>query len=112
MKEYSAKLSHLRQSPQKVQRVARLIRGKEVQEVLRTLAFCDKAPALPLKKLILSALASGGHDSTDIPAGVFVKDLVVGQGPVLKRWMPRAQGRASPIRKKTSHIRITLKEIL
>lgn len=110
MKSSTAKLSFLRQSPRKVREVARLIRRKNVVDAVRILSFTDRRASASLKKLLLSALSNLGQDTKNLPSNVFVSELLVDEGPVSKRWMPRAQGRATPINKRTSHIKITLKE--
>jgi len=106
----SALLRFERVAPRKVRVVARLIRGKKVDEAINTLMFCQKGAAKVLKKLLVSAIAnaedkSSGSVDTD---NLFVKAVIVDQGPTLKRWRPRAMGRATRINKRTSHIRIVL----
>ncbi|HJL41933.1 MAG TPA: 50S ribosomal protein L22 [Myxococcales bacterium LLY-WYZ-16_1] len=103
-----AKLRHLRTSPRKVRLVADLIRGKHVEEALNILQFTQKGSSEPLAKLVKSAVANA-----DQRGGVDIDNLYVGQltvdaGPTLKRFMPRAQGRATPILKRTSHVSIAL----
>lgn len=110
MKQATAKHSFLHQAPRKVQDVARLIRRKDVGAALRILNFTNRRACLPLKKVILSALSNLGKNPQNIPANVYISELLVDQGAVLKRWMPRAQGRATPIRHKTTHITLTLEE--
>ncbi len=110
MKECNAKLMFLRKSPRKVQEVAGLIRGRKAIEALQKLSFSPRAPAEPLKKLLVSALSNGGYDPNAIPANVIVHEIFVNQGPIMKRWIPRAQGRATPLYKRTSHVYLTLRE--
>ena len=103
----SAKLSNYRQSPRKVRLIADLVRGKKAQVALALLTHLPKRGSEPMAKLIRSALANARSK------GVSAQDLVisrieVGQGIVFKRFMPRARGKASPIRKKTSHITLEL----
>ena len=105
--EATAKLMYLRITPRKVRAVADLIRGKSVDAALAELAFVEKRAAEPLAKLLRSAVANaeqaakGGAFDAD---KLVVKSLMVDQGPSLRRFMPRAMGRAFKILKKTSHI--------
>ena len=110
MKQATAKHSFLRQAPRKVQDVARLIRRKDVPTALRILNFTNRGACVHLKKVLLSALSNLGKDPKNIPANVYIAELLVDQGRTNKRWMPRAQGRATPIRRKTTHITLTLQE--
>jgi large subunit ribosomal protein L22 len=100
-------LKNYRQSPRKVRLVADAIRGKKVNDAITTLNFMPKRAADPVKKVVESALANAKSNgvSTD---ELIVKEILVDDGPTMKRWMPRARGSASPIRKRTSHIRIVL----
>ena len=106
----SAKLSNYRQSPRKVRLIADLVRGKNTKVALALLTHLPKRGSEPMAKLIRSALANARGK------GLSAQDLVisrieVGQGIVFKRFMPRARGKASPIRKKTSHITLELSPI-
>ena len=108
--EASAKLSYARIAPRKVRIVAKLIRGKAVDEAVNILMFTNRGVAPVLKKLLVSAIAnaedkSKGNLDTD---ALMVKEVAVDQGPTLKRWRSRAMGRATRINKRTSHIRIVL----
>jgi large subunit ribosomal protein L22 len=107
----TVKNSRVGVSPQKVRQVCDLIRNKRASEALKVLRFCDKKEiALTLTKLINSGLAiasdSGKYDLDNL----VVSTLYANEGPTLKRIMPRAQGRAFRIRKRTSHITLELKE--
>ena len=98
-------------APRKVRQVADLIRRKPVQEALKTLRFSEKKEiAIVLSKLINSGLAiaseGGKYDLDNLTVGT----IFVDEGPTLKRIMPRAQGRAFRIRKRTSHITVKLNE--
>jgi len=106
----SALLRYARVAPRKVRLVAKLITRKPVDQAINILMFTQKASARLLKKLLVSAIAnaedkSKGNVNTD---ALVVKEVVVDQGPTLKRWTPRAMGRATRINKRTSHIRIVL----
>jgi large subunit ribosomal protein L22 len=107
-----AHLRFLRMAPRKVALVASLVRGKPVGDALNILRFTRKAAAKPLSKLLKSAVANASDLSkgqVDVDA-LIVKHISVDQGPTARRFMPRAQGRATRINKKTSHIHITLSE--
>ncbi len=105
----TAKLKYLRVGPRKVRLVANLIRGRAVLKAADILSLSGKRAARPLLKLLLSAIASAKHDYKLAPDDLRVASLTVDGGPSLKRWMPRAHGRASPIRERTSHINLILK---
>lgn len=107
--EVKARLRFARIGPQKARLVADLIRGKRSEEALHILAFTQKAPAKIIIKLLKSALANANQKKVDVDR-LYVKKITVDQGPVMKRFMPRALGRATPIRKRTSHIDIVLDE--
>lgn len=103
-----AVLKNYRQSPRKVRLVADSIRGRKVDTALTKLDFTTKRSALPIKKLINSAVANAknnyGLDSDDL----FIKSIMVDEGYTLKRWRPRARGSAFPINKRTSHVTVIL----
>ena len=102
-----------RQSPYKMRLVADQIRGKDVNEALGLLRFSKKHAAKQIEKVLNSAVANGefkareGDESIDVDT-LFIKHIVVNEGPALRRFMPAAQGRATPIRKRTSHVEIFL----
>ncbi|HEX5749103.1 MAG TPA: 50S ribosomal protein L22 [Archangium sp.] len=110
--ESKAHLRFLRMSPRKVSTVAALVRGKPVGQALNILRFTSRAAAVPVAKLIKSAVAN----ATDLSKGqvdvdrLIVKTISVDQGPTQRRYMPRAMGRATRINKKTSHIHVVLEE--
>lgn len=108
--EVRAKLRHLRMSPQKVRLVADCVRGKPVQEAVDSLRFMKRIAARPLHKLIRSAISNADQKGGIDVDALFVKKISVDQGPTLKRWMPRARGRADRISKRTSHITVILDE--
>src|SRR3954468_12441893 len=104
--EASATLRYLRITPRKVRVVADLIRGKRGGQALAQLTYVEKRAALPLSKLLRSAVANAdqaAQGQLDVDA-LFVRELQVSQGPSLKRFIPRAMGRAFKVIKKTSHI--------
>jgi large subunit ribosomal protein L22 len=109
MPQSTAKLRHLRIAPRKVRVVADLVRGQPVGKALNVLAFTTKAAARPLAKLLRSALANAEHAQKDLDVDtIVVASVTVDQGPTLRRYMPRAMGRATRINKKTSHVEIIL----
>ncbi len=95
-------------SPRKVRLVADLIRGMAVEPALAQLQFLPKAASRPVRKLLESAVANAEHNFKLPKDGLFVKTILVNQGPTLKRWRPRAMGSAAPILKRTSHITLVL----
>ncbi len=108
--EVKASLQYARVGEQKARLVANLVRGKNVSAAIKTLTFLNKKSAGLIKKVIESAVANADYKKTMDVDKLFVKTIYVDQGPVLKRFRPRAQGRAYGIRKKTSHINLTLEE--
>lgn len=105
----TAKLRYLRISPQKARLVANVVRGLFVAEAIETLSFLDKKAAEIIKKLIESAVANAEqkYGNLDIDE-LFVDTICVDGGPTLRRFRPRAQGRANRILKSTSHITVEL----
>ncbi len=108
--EVKAKLRFVRVSPRKARLVADLVRGKGSEEAVNILAFTRKASAKTIGKLLKSAIANATQNKTIDVDRLFVKRITVDQGPTMKRFMPRALGRATTIRKRTSHISIVLDE--
>ncbi len=104
----TAKLSYLRMGPRKVRLVADLIRGRSVARAIDILTVTNKRPAKPLLKLLLSAVANAQHNFSLAQEGLKVTTLTVDGGPMLKRWMPKAHGRATPVRERTSHVNLVL----
>ena len=109
--EITAKLKYLRQSPRKVRLVADLIRGKNFSSALVELRHLPKRAPLPLEKLLRSALANASHNFQLDSSGFSIKDIRVDEGPMQKRFMPRAFGRSAPIRKRTSHVTLVLEPL-
>ena len=102
-----------RQSPYKMRLVIDQIRGKDVNEALGLLKFSKKHAAVQIAKVLNSAVANAefksreSNDSVDVDT-LYIKTAIVNEGPALRRFMPAAQGRATPIRKRTSHVEIVL----
>lgn len=102
-------LKNYRQSPRKVRLVAGLLKGKNVSSAIAELDFLAKRASVPIKKLLLSAVANAKNQG--IEAGnLFIKELRVDKGIVMKRMMPAAMGSAHRINKRTSHVEIILGE--
>jgi large subunit ribosomal protein L22 len=108
--EARAKLSYVRLSPQKTRLVVDMVRGKGVQDALNILKFSPQKAAAIVSKLVSSAVANAEQKGVSDVDRLVVKAISVDQGPVLKRFIPRAQGRATKIRKPTSHITVILDE--
>jgi large subunit ribosomal protein L22 len=104
-----------RQSPYKMRLVIDQIRGKDVNEALALLAFSKKHAAKQIEKVLRSAIANAEHRARESNESVdtdrlYVKHAVINEGPKLKRFMPAAMGRATPIQKRTSHVEIVVAE--
>jgi len=110
--EVSAKLNFLRMGPRKVRLVADLIRGRKVAKALEILVLSKKISARPMMKLLKSALANASHNHNLAAENLCIKTIMVDGGPMLKRWMPKAHGRATPVRERTSHITLVLGEVI
>ena len=108
--ESSAKLTSIRLSPRKTRLVVDLVRGKGIQDALNSLRFLPQPSAKLIIKLLRSAVANAEQKGVSDVDRLFVKKIFVDGGAVLKRFVPRAMGRASKIRKPTSHISVTLSD--
>ena len=111
--EAIAKVRNIRVTPQKARRVVNLIRGKQATEALGILKFAPQAASEPIYKLVASAVANAKVKGESAGAIVDEDDLVISQafvdeGVTLKRFRPRAQGRAFKINKRTSHITVVV----
>lgn len=109
-KEITAKLKNLRIAPRKVRLVADLIRGKKASQTLIILNHLPKKAALPMMKLLQSAIANAKNNFQISEDNLYISKLLVDEGSKLKRWRSRAMGRAYEIQKKTSHITLSLIE--
>lgn len=108
--EARAVARYIRISPFKMRRVVDQVRGKDVDEALERLRFLPKKGARILEKVIRSAIANAENNlGLDIDK-LYVKRAYADEGPTLKRWMPRAMGRATKILKRTSHITVVVAE--
>ncbi|MBW4515365.1 MAG: 50S ribosomal protein L22 [Timaviella obliquedivisa GSE-PSE-MK23-08B] len=106
--EVKAVARFIRMSPHKVRRVLDQIRGRSYREALIILEFMPYRACEPILKVLRSAVANAEHNEGYTPADLVVAQAFADQGPVLKRFRPRAQGRAYQIRKPTCHITITV----
>ena len=103
-------LNNYRQSPRKVRVVADTVRGKGVDEAVAILTFMAKRSSLPIKKLVESAIANAVANHQLDRKNLFVKEIMVNAGVVMKRSMPAARGSAHPIKKRTSTVKVILGE--
>ena len=108
--EAKAHLKYARISPRKVKIVLDLIRGKDVAQAMAILKNTPKSASEYLTKLLRSAVANAENNFNMDASKLYVSECFVCPGPILKRIMPRAQGRACRILKRTSHVTITVKE--
>ena len=105
-----AQAKYIRQSPYKVRRVLDLVRGLPVEDARNVLTFTNRRAAGTIKKVLDSAVANAEHNHALDGDELFVAEAYADEGPTLKRYRPRARGRATRIRKRTSHITIVLAE--
>lgn len=113
MVESIAKLKGIRVTPQKARRVIEMVRGKHVEEALAILKFAPQGASEPVRKLVASAVANARvtADKENLPLNeseLVIEKIFVDEGPTMKRFQPRAQGRAFQILKRTSHITVVL----
>mgnify|MGYP006278776607 CR=1 FL=1 len=111
--EAVAKARYVDQSPRKVRQVIDLIRGKPVNEALSTLHFMPKKAATTVEKTLLSAVSNFMNEDeagTADPDDLVVSEIFVNQGPTAKRYQPRAMGRATVIRKRSSHLTVVVSD--
>ncbi|MFN4846175.1 MAG: 50S ribosomal protein L22 [Rhodoluna sp.] len=111
--EAIAKLKSVRVTPQKARRVVNLIRGKSAAEALAILKFAPQGVSEPVFKLVASAVANAKVKADAANVRFDEEDLIISaafvdEGATMKRFMPRAQGRATPIMKRTSHITVVV----
>ena len=108
--ESSAVAKYVRVSPQKVRLVMDQIRGKRVEDALNMLKFAPQKGAVLLLKLINSAVANAQQSSDVDVDTLYIKKIFADEGPMLKRIIPRASGRATRILKRTSHLTVVLND--
>jgi len=109
--EVVAKLRFLRMGPRKVRLVTDLVKGRSVKKAQDILSLTNKRAARPVLKLIKSAVANAKNNFKLEEDVLKIKNITVDEGPVLKRWMPKAHGRATPIRERTSHVNLILEAV-
>ncbi|MBF6356102.1 50S ribosomal protein L22 [Nocardia higoensis] len=106
-----ATAKHVRVTPMKARRVVDLVRGKRVEDALAILKFAPQAASEPVAKVVASAAANAENNLGLDPATLVISTAYVDEGATLKRFQPRAQGRAFRIRKRTSHITIEVESV-
>jgi len=105
-----AQAKYVRQSPYKVRLVLDLVRGLPVEDARTTLKFTNRRAADTISKVLESAVANAEHNYALDEEELFISEAFADEGPTLKRWRPRARGRATRIRKRTSHITIVVSD--
>ena len=110
-KVVKAKSKYLRQSPYKVRLVLNLIRGLEVNEALNILTFTKRKAAGEIKQVLESAIANAETNLGLNSSNLFISKAIADEGPTLKRFRPRARGRAGRINKRTAHLTIELESV-
>ncbi|MFH0856560.1 MAG: 50S ribosomal protein L22 [bacterium] len=108
--EVKAKLNNLRIGPRKVRLVADLIRGMNAHDAISQLKYLNKKSSVSMIKLIESAMANGENNVNLKRSDLYIKAITVDEGITIKRWMPKAFGRAGKIRKRGSIVNIVLEE--
>lgn len=106
-----ARARYVRMSPMKVRRVVDLVRGMPVGQAASVLEFAQQKAAGPVAKVVASAVANAENNVDLDPANLVISTITVDEGPTMKRFQPRAQGRAYRIRKRTSHIYVEVTEV-
>jgi large subunit ribosomal protein L22 len=110
VKEVQAVAKYVRMAPNKIRRILKQIQGKSYEEALLLLTFLPHASCEPILKVLYSAVANAKNNNGMNEEKLIISRAFVDQGPVMKRFRPRAQGRAYRILKHTSHITIVVKE--
>lgn len=111
MTQVKATAKYVRVSPPKVRQLTRIIKGEHVDEARRVLMFSEKGAAKPVLKVLNSAIANAENNDALDPDDLVVANAFVDEGPTLRRYQPRALGRAYRIRKRTSHITVVVAPI-
>jgi large subunit ribosomal protein L22 len=109
MQEFKVKLSKLDIAPRKVRAVIRTIAGRSAGDAEAELIFRKERAARPILKLLRSAIANAKQKGAAVDK-LYIKTILANEGPVLKRWLPRARGMATPLHKKLSHVTMILAE--
>ena len=100
----------IRISPRKLRYIADIVRNKSVEQAVDILTFTPKKAASILKKAVESAAANAAENHDMEEEGLFISRIMVNEGPILKRFRPRARGRATRIRKRTSHLTVVVSD--
>ncbi|MEA3361041.1 MAG: 50S ribosomal protein L22 [Thermodesulfobacteriota bacterium] len=108
--EAKAIAKYIRISPRKVRLLMRELKGKKAEDALNSLTFAPQKGAPILRKLIKSAVSNASNKSNIDVDNLFIKQIYANEGPTLKRFRPRAMGRATRIRSRTSHLTVILDE--
>ncbi|MBI5621856.1 50S ribosomal protein L22 [Candidatus Falkowbacteria bacterium] len=108
--QVTAKAKYVRMSPRKMRLVIDVIRGLPVSAALTQLQFSRRAAAKPIKTMVESAVANAVNNFKLDKSNLYISTITANEGPTLKRWMPRAFGRATPIRKRSTHLAVILTE--
>jgi large subunit ribosomal protein L22 len=108
---YQAVLKNVRISPRKMRLVADLVRGKQVQLAMDTLQLTNKKGARIMSKILKSAISNASDVATIDVDRLQIAEVTVDMGPALRRFIPRAQGRATPVKKRMSHVTLRVKEV-
>ncbi|HWQ75860.1 MAG TPA: 50S ribosomal protein L22 [Syntrophomonas sp.] len=108
--EAKAIARYLRVSPFKARQVADLVRGKDVKEAIGILKYTNKKSSPLISKVVKSAIANAEHNYDMDSDDLYISEILVNEGPTLKRMRPRAYGRADVRRHRTSHITVVLRE--
>lgn len=108
--EVKATAKTIRHPSRKVRIVLDLVRGKDVKEALGILKFTPNHAARDVEKVVKSAVANATHNNQMNEDKLYIKECFANEGVTVKRWMPRAKGRATPIMKRTSHITVVVAE--
>lgn len=108
----TATARYVRTSARKARLVADLVRGKSVADAQAILAYSPRAAAVPVRKVLQSAIANADHNSGLDATELYVERIAVDEGPTLRRYRPRAMGRATRINKRTCHITVGLAPVL
>ncbi len=111
MAEAKAILRHVRMSPRKARLIVDMVRGRNAAEALALLKYTPRSAARVVEQLLVSAVSNAGLKDLGEPDSLKISRAYVDGGAVLKRFQPRAQGRASPIKKRTSHITIVVSSV-
>jgi large subunit ribosomal protein L22 len=109
--EAKATVRYVRVTPSKARRAVALIKGRQVEEARRILRFSPLGAAKTLEKALNSAVANAEQTPGIVPQNLVVERAWVDEGPTLKRWRPRAYGRATKVMKRTSHITLVVRSL-